>query len=81
MSKWTKTRRDPGRTYEDEEAKKQLKAVMQRIRELVAIGPECEPEFVQILKRLEPEMDKGKLQERVMLFRAAVRDEQQRRGR
>ncbi len=54
---------------------------MQRIRELVAIGPECEPEFVQILKRLEPEMDKGKLQERVMLFRAAVRDEQQRRGR
>lgn len=53
---------------------------MQRVRELVAMGPEWEPEFVQILKRLDPEMDKGKLQERITQFRAAVRDEQRRRG-
>lgn len=53
---------------------------MRRVRELVAIGLECEPEFVQILKRLEPEMDKENLQEWAMQFRAAVRDEQQRRG-
>jgi len=36
MSKWTKTRRDPGRTYQNEEDAKLLRDAMKRIPELVA---------------------------------------------
>ena len=35
MSKWTKTRRDPGRTYQDEEVER-LRDAVKRVRELVS---------------------------------------------
>ncbi len=40
MSKWNKTRRDPGRTYQDEQEAKRLRDDMKRIAELVAESAE-----------------------------------------
>lgn len=43
MSKWKRTRRDPGRTYDDE-AVRELRKDVTRVRELVEIGMEAEPD-------------------------------------
>jgi uncharacterized tellurite resistance protein B-like protein len=85
MSKWTKTRRDPGRTYQNEVEAKLLRDSMKRIPELVeeaAVGNEdAEPEYVRIINRLEPEMDKERRKELIRQFRDAVADHQRQRGR
>jgi hypothetical protein len=85
MSKWTKTRRDPGRIYQDEEEAKLLRDSMKRVRELVeeaAAGNEdAEPEYVRIINRLEPEMGKERRKELIRQFRDAVAGHQRQRGR
>jgi hypothetical protein len=85
MSKWTKTRRDPGRTYQDEEEAKLLRETMKRIAELVeeaaAGNEEAEPEYVRIINRLEPEMETERRKELIRQFRDAVGDHQRQRGR
>jgi uncharacterized tellurite resistance protein B-like protein len=85
MTKWTKTRRDPGRTYEDEQEAQRLRQDMQRIKELVAEAAEgneeAEPEYVAIINRLEPKMEKEKRKELIRQFRDAVADHQRQRGR
>jgi hypothetical protein len=85
MSKWTKSRRDPGRTYQDEEEAKLLRDTMKRIKELVeeaaAGNEEAEPEYVRIINRLEPEMTKERRKELIRQFRDAVAGHQQQRGR
>src|ERR1019366_4334444 len=43
MTKWTKTRRDPGRTYLDEETLQRNRRMLERVRELVECGIEAEP--------------------------------------
>jgi hypothetical protein len=62
MTKWTKTRRDPSRSYQDEEEARLLRADMKRIAELVAEAAagndEAEPEYVRIINRLEPTREK-----------------------
>ena len=78
MSQWTKTRRDPGRTYQDADAAKELRKAMARVRELVAIGIEAEPEYVEIINRLEPEMTTERRKELIRQFRGAVFEHQQR---
>jgi hypothetical protein len=84
MSKWTKTRRDPGRTYQDEEEARLLRADMKRIAELVAEAAagndEAEPEYVRIINRLEPTMGKEKRKDLIRQFRDAVADHQRQRG-
>jgi hypothetical protein len=47
MSKWTRTRRDPERTYCDPEEARKLRRDVQRARELVAKGLDAEPEYVE----------------------------------
>jgi TPP-dependent pyruvate/acetoin dehydrogenase alpha subunit len=83
MSKWSKTRRDPGRTYRDEEEAKLLRDTMKRIRELVeeaAVGnEEAEPEYVRIINKLEPGMTKERRKELIKQFRDAVADHQRQR--
>jgi len=84
MSKWTKTRRDPGRSYQDEEEARLLHADMKRIAELVAEAAEgndeAEPAYVRIINRLEPTMGKEKRKDLIKQFRDAVADHQRQRG-
>jgi hypothetical protein len=78
MSKWTKTRRDPGRSYTDEEKRERKQRMLARLHEFIDAGIEAEPEFVQAAKEADPDISKEKLQELIKLFRAAVYERQQR---
>lgn len=78
MTKWTKTRRDPGRSYTDEEKRERKRTMLERLHEFVEAGIEAEPDFVEAAKEAEPELSKEKLKELIMRFRAAVYDRQQR---
>lgn len=84
MSKWTKTRRDPGRTYQNEEQAKLLREDMKRVKELVAEAAEGNEEaesiYIGIINRLEPTMGKERRKELIRQFRDAVADHQRRRG-
>ena len=72
MTKWTKTRRDPGRTYLDEEKLQRPQRMLSRIHELVESGIEAEPEVVKAAKAANPEITDEELKEVIMLFRDAV---------
>lgn len=54
MTKWTKTRRDPGRTYCDAEEAAKLRRDVTRVRELVEMGLGAEPDYVELINKLEP---------------------------
>ena len=72
MTKWTRTRRDPGREYTDEEKRRRKQQMLARIYDFVEGGLEAEPDFVKAAKEADPEMSKVKLKELITLFRAAV---------
>jgi hypothetical protein len=72
MSKWTRTRRDPGREYTDEENFRRKQQMLARIYDFVEGGIEAEPEFVKAAKEADPQISKEKLKELITLFRAAV---------
>ena len=72
MTKWTKTRRDPGRAYLDEERIQRNRRMLARVRELVECGIEAEPEVVEAAKAANPEITEEQLKEVIMLFRDAV---------
>lgn len=78
MSKWTKTRRDPCRTYTDEEKRERKQRMLVRLNEFVEAGIEAEPDFVKAAKEADPEMSREKLKELITLFRGAVYEKQQR---
>lgn len=78
MSKWTKTRRDPGRDYTDEEKRERKRRMLARLHEFVEAGIEAEPEFVAAAKEADPEISKEKLKELITLFRDAVSERQKR---
>jgi len=76
MSKWTRTRRDPERTYCDPEEAKKLRHDVQRVRELLAKGLEAEPEYVEFINTLDPDMTPEKRKKLIMQFRDAVSGQQ-----
>ncbi len=78
MSKWTRTRRDPARSYTDEEKRERKRRMLERLHEFVGAGIEAEPEFVEVAKEADPDISKEKLKELITLFRAAVYERQQR---
>lgn len=78
MSKWMKTRRDPSRTYTDEEKRERKQQMLARLHEFVEAGIEAESDFVAAAKEADPEISKEKLQELIKLFRDAVYERQQR---
>jgi hypothetical protein len=78
MSKWTRTRRDPGRSYLDEEKRERKQKMLEQLHEFVEAGIEAEPDFVEAAKEAEPDISKEKLQELIKRFRAAVYERQQR---
>jgi hypothetical protein len=78
MSKWTRTRRDPSRSYTDEEKRERKRRMLARLHEFIEAGIEAEPEFVQAAKEADPDISKAKLQEQIKRFRDAVYERQQR---
>ncbi|HLM83245.1 MAG TPA: hypothetical protein VK302_21780 [Terriglobales bacterium] len=72
MTKWTKTRRDLGRAYLDEERLQRTRTMLARIHELVESGIEAEPEVVEAAKAANPAITEEQLKEVIMLFRDAV---------
>ena len=78
MSRWTRTRRDPGRTYTDEVKRERKRRMLERLHEFVEAGIEAEPEFAKAAKEADPEISKEKLKELITQFRAAVYERQQR---
>jgi hypothetical protein len=72
MTKWTRTRRDPGRTYCDPEEAAKLRRDVQRVQELVKLGLDVEPEYVEIINRLDPDMTVERRKELIKQFRDAV---------
>ncbi len=72
MTKWTKTRRDPGRTYLDEEVLDRRRKMLAKIYELVDCGIEAEPQVVEAAKKANPKISREELREVIMLFRDAV---------
>ena len=72
MTRWTKTRRDPGREYLDEEKLERRRRMLARIRELVDCGLEAEPEVVEAARAANPGVTEEELKEVISLFRDAV---------
>ncbi len=78
MSKWTRTRRDPGRSYTDEDTER-TERLIARVRKFLEEGvPEDEPEFVVAVKAAKPKITASELKEVIRQFRAAVYERQQR---
>lgn len=78
MSKWTKTRRDPGRTYTDETTER-TERMIARIRKFMKEGvPEDEPGFVEAVKAANPKIAPSELKEVIKQFRDVVSERQQR---
>ena len=76
MTKWTKTRRDPGRTYCDPEEAAKLRRDVQRVQELVKKGLDAEPEYVELINKLDPKMTAERRRELIRQFRDAVYEQQ-----
>lgn len=79
MSKRTKTRRDPGRTYTDGETER-TQRMLAKMRQFLEEGvPEDEPEFVIAVKAAKPGITPEELANVIMQFRDVV-SARQRRG-
>jgi len=81
MTKWTKSRRDPGRTYEDE-GEKQKRAATRRAMDEARLdlpylldpemdNNEAESRYIEGLKRWLPDIKDKEIDEKVRLFRDA----------
>lgn len=78
MSKWTRTRRDPGRTYTDETTAR-TERMIARIRRFMKEGvPEDEQEFVEAVKAANPKIAPSELKEVIRQFRDVVSGRQRR---
>lgn len=78
MSKWTRTRRDPGRSYTDETTER-TERMIARIRKFMKEGvPEDEAEFVEAVKAANPKIAPNELKEVIKQFRDVVSERQQR---
>ena len=78
MSKWTRTRRDPGRTYTDETTER-TERMIARVRRFMKEGmPEDEPEFVAAVKAANPKIAPSELKDVIKQFRDVVSERQRR---
>jgi hypothetical protein len=78
MSKWTKTRRDPGRSYTDETTER-TERMIARMRKFLKVGVhEDEAEFVVAVKSANPKISPSELKEVIKQFHDAVSERQQR---
>jgi phosphoribosyl-ATP pyrophosphohydrolase len=78
MSKWTRTRRDPSRSYADE-ATERTERMIARVRKFLEEGvAEDEPEFVVAVKEAKPKITASELKDVIRQYRAVVSERQQR---
>ena len=78
MTRWTRTRRDPGRSYADE-ATERTERMIARVRKFLEEGvAEDEPEFVVAVKEAKPKITASELKDVIRQFRAVVSERQQR---
>jgi predicted metal-dependent hydrolase len=78
MSKWTRTRRDPGRTYSDKTTER-TERMIARMRKFLEEGlPEDESEFVEAVKAAKPKITASELKEVIKQFRDVVSERQER---
>ena len=78
MTRWTRTRRDPGRSYADE-ATERTERMIARVRKFLEEGvAEDEPEFVVAVKEAKPKITARELEDVIRQFRAVVSERQQR---
>lgn len=78
MSKWTKSRRDPGRTYTDEDTER-TETMLAKLRKFMEEAvPEDEPEFVAAVKAAKPKITPSELKEVITQFRDVVSARQHR---
>ena len=78
MSKWTKTRRDPGRTYIDEDKRQRRERMLARLARFIEEAvPEDEADFVAALKEARPEISAKDLREAITQFHGAIYARQQ----
>lgn len=78
MTRWTRTRRDPGRSYTDGTTER-TERMIARVRKFLEEGvPEDEPEFIEAVKEVKPKITASELREVIMQFRAVVSERQQR---
>jgi phosphoribosyl-ATP pyrophosphohydrolase len=78
MSKWTRTRRDPSRSYTDANTE-QTERMIARVRKFIEEGvPEDEAEFVVAVKAAKPKITPSELKEVITQFYAVVSERQQR---
>jgi predicted metal-dependent hydrolase len=76
MTKWTKTRPDPGRSYKDE-ATERTSRMVARMREFLETAvPQDERLFVQAVKEAKPNITVEELKQAITQFRAAVAERQ-----
>ena len=64
--------------YIDENKLRVQRVVRAKILELVGLGHEAEPEFVEAVKKWKPDISNEELKERIMQFHASVSENQQR---
>jgi hypothetical protein len=76
MSKWTKTRRDPGRTYLDEDKVERKKRMLEKARELLDYG--TEEDIKAAAKAANPDITEQELKEALKRFRDAVSERKRR---
>ena len=72
MTKWTKSRRDPGRNYLDDEVIERKRKMMAKIYELVDCGFEAESQVIEVAKQANPKISEEDLKDVITLFRDAV---------
>jgi hypothetical protein len=78
MSRWTRTRRDPGRIYTDETTER-AERMIGRVRKFLEEGvPQDEAEFVEAVKAAKPKITASELKEVIKQFRDVVSGRQQR---
>jgi hypothetical protein len=78
MSRWTRTRRDPGRSYTDETTER-TERMIARVRKFLKEGvAEDEPEFVEAVKAANPKISPSELKGVIKQFRDVVYERQQR---
>jgi hypothetical protein len=78
VTKWTRTRRDPARTYTDESTER-TERLIAKVRKFLAEGvPEDEPDFIVAVKTAKPKITASELKDVITQFRAVVSERQQR---
>jgi hypothetical protein len=80
MSKWTPNRRDPARTYIDENKIRVRSEIRLMLSRFIEEGIDAEPKYAAALKLWFPAITPEQMRAKIMRFRDAVAEKRQERG-